>query len=399
MQSQLEQLEKDCGIEWREYAIGDLFEVGTGSLVDIKSAHAGKTPRVSVQTTDNGIYGYFDEPIENARYFENFVTVNFFGVSYYHPYRASVEMKVHTLKLKDRDFTQSVGIFFSTLLNKRFEGVFSYGNQLSSSKLKNDDIKIQLPTIIQNGTFLIAFDFIEQFIATLNAERLATLNAYLTVTKLKDYTLTAEERAALDELDAAALAGFNLKNLYGKSSRGSRLKSADRVDGELPFVTAGEKETGISAWIGNNVRVFSKNTVTIDMFGSAKYRDYNYGADDHVAVVHTEKLPKFAALFLTAAIHKSSHAGQFDYSRNFYASDADELNILLPVNPDNTPNYDYMGLVISAMQKVVIKNVVDYLDVRIEKTTEICWHSRCHSRVPLAGIQSNAKRLFDLWQA
>lgn len=24
------------------------------------------------------------------------------------------------------------------------------------------------------------------------------------------------------------------------------------------------------------------------MFGSAKYRNYRYGADDHVAVVHTE---------------------------------------------------------------------------------------------------------------
>jgi hypothetical protein len=30
-----------------------------------------------------------------------------------------------------------------------------------------------------------------------------------------------------------------------------------------------------------------------------------------------------------------------------------------------------MSLVISAMQKVVIKNVVDYLEVRIEKTGEI----------------------------
>ncbi len=43
----------------------------------------------------------------------------------------------------------------------------------------------------------------------------------------------------------------------------------------------------------------------------------------------------------------------------------------LPVKSDGTPNYDYMSLVISAMQKVVIKNVVDYLDVRIEKTGEI----------------------------
>ena len=128
---------------------------------------------------------------------------------------------------------------------------------------------------------------------------------------------------------------YRLDELFGKSTRGRRLKSADRIDGALPFVTAGETDTGISAWIGNDVHVFSKNTVTIDMFGSAKYRNYDYGADDHVAVVHAEKWHPHAVLFLTSAIHKSSHAGQFDYSRNFYATDADELKIQLPTITEN----------------------------------------------------------------
>ena len=179
LQSQLERLEKDYGIEWQENAIKDLFEIGTGSLVDIKSAKTGKIPRVSVQTTDNGIIGYFDESIENARYFENFVSVNFFGISYYHPYYASVEMKVHTLKLKHGDFTQAVGLFISAVLNSRFDGLFSYGNQLSSSKLKDDGIKIRLPMIAKSGKLQVAFDFIEKYIIMLKAERLAMLEAYL----------------------------------------------------------------------------------------------------------------------------------------------------------------------------------------------------------------------------
>jgi hypothetical protein len=106
---------------------------------------------------------------------------------------------------------------------------------------------------------------------------------------------------------------YRLEKLFGKATRGRRLKSADRIDGVLPFVTAGETDAGISAWIGNDVHVFSKNTVTIDMFGSAKYRGYQYGADDHVAVVHTEEWPPLVVLYLAAAINKSSNAGQFDY--------------------------------------------------------------------------------------
>nr|CAO90836.1 unnamed protein product [Microcystis aeruginosa PCC 7806] len=91
---------------------------------------------------------------------------------------------------------------------------------------------------------------------------------------------------------------FNLEELFGKSTRGKRLKSEDRISGTLPFVTAGEKDEGISAFIGNDVTVFSENTITIDMFGSAKYRNYKYGCDDHIAVVHTQKLPKPVAIFI-----------------------------------------------------------------------------------------------------
>ncbi len=100
--------------------------------------------------------------------------------------------------------------------------------------------------------------------------------------------------------------------------------------GNLPFVTAGERDEGISAFIANDVDIFLENTTTIDMFGSAKYRNYKYGCDDHITVVHTEKLPKPVAIFIASAIHKKSYTGEFHYGRNFYAKDADELTIWLP---------------------------------------------------------------------
>ena len=129
-------------------------------------------------------------------------------------------------------------------------------------------------------------------------------------------------------------------------------------------MTAGETDEGISAFIGNDVRIFPSNTTTIDMFGSAKYRNYNYGGDDHIAVVHTDKLPKFASIFVTTAIHKTSYNGQFNYGRNLYAKDADELNISLPVK-EQKPDYELMETLISAIQKLVIKDVVLYTDRKI----------------------------------
>ena len=266
-------------------------------------------------------------------------------------------------------------VFFSTLLNKQKERLLSILVRNVDNVFRNT--KISLP-VKKNGEIDFAFmeDFISQLeacrLSQLEACRLSQLEAYLLVTGLKNYTLTpAEEQALTDFQNGKVKWGeFNLENLYGKSTRGKRLKSADRINGDLPFVTAGEAETGVSAFIGNDVEIFAANTTTIDMFGSAKYRNYEYGGDDHIAVVHTEKINKYAAIFVTTAIHKSSYTGKFSYSRNFYAKDADELNIYLPTT-NNIPDYPMMEILISAVQKLVIKDVVEYADRKIEATKQI----------------------------
>jgi hypothetical protein len=240
--------------------------------------------------------------------------------------------------------------------------IYSYKNKLGGwNVVKNKHI--QLP--IKNSK--IDFEFMESFIAELEAERIAELEAYLKASGLKDYALTEEEQKVLDDFQNIEWQSFNLKKLFGKSTRGKRLKSADRIPGTLPFVTAGEADEGVSAFIGNDVDIFSENTTTIDMFGSAKYRNYKYGGDDHIAVVHTEKIPKLSSVFVTTAIHKTSYNGQFNYGRNFYAKDADELDILLPVK-NNQPDYDLMETLISAIRKLVIKDVVMYADRKIAAT-------------------------------
>ena len=249
---------------------------------------------------------------------------------------------------------------------------YDYGNKFNRESMNKT--KIQLPT--KKGK--IDFEFIESFIAELEAQRIAELEAqriaeleaYLLATGIKDYLLTNEEKVVLEGFDNLVWKTYNLANLFGKSTRGQRLKSTNRIKGTLPFVTAGEFNDGISAFIGNDVTVFSENTTTIDMFGSAKYRNYKYGGDDHVAIVHTEDLTKLTSIFVTTAIHKASYTGKFSYSNNFYAKDADELNISLPTI-NNQPNYKLMETFISAIQKLVIKEVVLYADRKIEATKSV----------------------------
>ena len=255
-------------------------------------------------------------------------------------------------------------LYFTTLFNKQKQRLLNVLVRDVDATFSN--AYIQLPT--KDGK--IDFEFMDACIRELEEERIRELSAYLTVSGLDNYKLSSEEKEALENLKSVQWKEYNLEKLFGKSTRGKRLKSDDRVNGSLPFITAGEANTGISDFIGNEVEVFSKNTITIDMFGSAKYRNYNYGGDDHIAVVHTEKIKPESAIFVTSAIHKSSYNGQFNYGHNFYAKDADALNIMLPTK-DGKIDFEFMELLISAVQKLVIKDVVLYADEKIQSTKKI----------------------------
>lgn len=314
-------------------------------------------------TTNNGIRGYI---IENDNYLNDAQTLSFaqdtFTV-FYQKEKYYTGNKVKVLKPIFAPVTEKILRFIVACFQCSLQ-TLSWGTGSTVSSI--EDIKVGMPT--NNGE--IDFDFMENFVAELEARRVAELEAYLLATGLKDYALTEEERNALDNYKTLKWSTYNLEELFGKSTRGKRLKGDDRIAGTLPFVTAGEACEGISAFIGNKVEIFESNTATIDMFGSAKYRNYRYGADDHVAVVHTEKIAYKAAIFTTSAIHKAAHTGKFDYGHNFYAKDADALDIMLPER-DGLPDYKYMETLISAIQKLVIKDVVLYADSKIAETKNI----------------------------
>ena len=343
-----------------------MFEIATGRDVIIGNVQNGNIPLISHQHDNNGISKKIAQ-ISNRRLFnfKNTLPLADRGVFLATTQNENFHIgtRVKALTFKDGEKSIKIREFIVACINKLQILFLDYASN-ATDNLPN--FKIQLPT--KKGK--IDFDFMESFIAELEAEHLAELEAYLSATGLKDYALTAEEQQVLNDFENVKWQTFNLEKLFGKSTRGRRLKSDDRIAGNLPFVTAGETDEGISAFIGNNVTVFSENTTTIDMFGSAKYRNYQYGGDDHVAVVHTENLPKFASIFVTTAIHKTSYAGLFSYSRNFYAKDADELNIALPIK-QHQPNYEIMETLISAIQKLVIKDVVLYAESKIESTKKV----------------------------
>ena len=371
--------EKLRAVKWGKYNINKLFsKIQVNSLkyktkdLPSKITENYCLPALTAGIENQGLNNYV--PYDGATVLKNVISISAnganTGATFYQSREFTVLQDAYAIQwiYNDNALTANQFLFITSCIAKTIYGNYEWTNKAGWERIKRNIIFLP-----QTSDGKIDFDFMEFFIAELESERVAELSAYLTVSGLDNYELSSEEENALKNYQLLKWDTYNLEKLFGKSTRGKRLKGDDRIAGTLPFVTAGEASEGISAYISNEVEVFEKNTTTIDMFGSAKYRNYKYGADDHVAVVHTEAVPMKAAIFVTSACHKAAHTGKFDYGHNFYAKDADALDIQLPTK-DGKPDYDTMAILISAVQKLVIKDVVLYTDRKIEKTKAITKH-------------------------
>ena len=140
--------------KWKEFSIGELFktelknnklQVPTGASIKKKNLIDGNVPRITVTGINNGIYGNFDCNIKTNDYriYENFISVSFLGTIFYHPYKASLDMKVHCLKPKNITLNKYTGLFFVTAIKASLRDS-SYADQLSSTVLPEMNIKLPI---------------------------------------------------------------------------------------------------------------------------------------------------------------------------------------------------------------------------------------------------------------
>ena len=342
-------------VEWGEFKIGDLFDSFNGN-VDIKKEHINGVGDYVITSgvTQNGIIGKTD--VEAKIFDENTITIDMFGFSFYRQFKYKMVTHARVFSLKPKFKTsENQGLFLVNsfhFLNKKF----GYENMCSWMKIKSE--QIQLP--VKNER--INFDFMENFITELKAEHISELEAYLSVSGLKNYILTAEEKQALEDFKNGKFefGDFTYQRIFSNIKQGRRLKKDDQVPGSIPFVMAGVTNAGVVNYISNPVASFPKNSITIDIFGNTFYRNYNFGAGDDTGVYWNDKTEysKELMLFFATSIEKSI-LGKFDFGKKLRSSQSLNFKMNLP-KENQQPNYKIMETLISAIQKLVIKDVVLY---------------------------------------
>ena len=324
-------------------------------------------PLVNAKNGVNGIM-YYGRPEDFESAEMTIDIVNDGAVStgnvYPQPQKTGVLYNAYLIKPKF-EISEKLLYFFSATIQKSIKLKFGYENKAGWEKVKQE--KIHLPT--QNGS--IDFAFMENFIAELEAERIAELEAYLQATGLQDYTLTKEEEKALQVFEGVMFEEFTYQNIFNKIIQGRRLRKEDQISGTIPFVMAGTTNTGVVNYISNPVASFPKNSITIDIFGNTFYRNYDFGAGDDTGVYWNDEkeYSKEIMLFCATAMEKSLF-GKFSFGKKLRSSQSVDFKMFLP-STQGVPLYAYMEVFIRAVQKLVIKDVVQYADRKITATREV----------------------------
>ena len=326
----------------------------------------GGHPYIVRQGSDNGQKGFIDE---DEIYLNDGNTISFgqdTATMFYQekPYFTGDKIKI--LKPKMERFGKDNAQFFLATMRRSFSN-FGWGtSSFSIEVIENQNIT--LPTTANNE---IDFDFMESFIRELEEERVRELQSYLAVTGLSDYTLTLSEQDALKGFETLEWREFRYDEIFNHIEQGRRLKKDDQKAGNIPFVMSGVTNTGVVNYISNPVASFPANSLTVDIFGNTFYRSFAYGlGDDTGAYWSDEKeYSKEEMLFFTAAIGKSL-AGKYSYGHKLRSSQSLGFKMLLPVR-DGAPDYAAMQDFISAVQKLVIKDVVKYAEDKINATKKV----------------------------
>ncbi len=335
----------------------------------------GKFPYVVRMSSNNGQKGFIHE---DEQFLNEGNTISFgqdTATMFYQekPYFTGDKIKI--LKSKDKRFNKKNAQFFILTMTKSFSS-FSWG--ASSFKVEIIEAqKIQLP--VKNG--VIDYPFMESFIKDLDAERIAELEAYLSATGLNDYTLTKEEENVLDKYKNIKWGEFRLGALFERIKTKKLPFKADELPKQiigkytLPCLTSSFKNQGLNYFAPKGEATILKNVISIPS-NSDVYRAYFQSNEFTVLsdayairwIFNDVKLLSNQYLFAVQCINKVTDLSIYSYKNKLGGWNVVKNKyIQLPIKNDK-PDYETMETFISAIKKLVIKDVVLYADSKIEAT-------------------------------
>lgn len=162
---------------------------------------------------------------------------------------------------------------------------------------------------------------------------------------------------------------FSVSSIFTNIERGKRLKKADHVAGETPYVSSTALNNGVDAFIAivPGTRVFS-NCISLansGSVGSAFYEPFNFVASDHVTHLKNDEFSEDIYLLLSSVLKKQGV--NFNFNREINDNRISKMQVMLPVNGDGVPDWEYMSSCVKSLKAYLLTRYKRYVEEQLIK--------------------------------
>ena len=322
------------------------------------------------------------------------------GITFYQDNEFAVLQDAYAIKLKNMEIpNEQVGLFLASCVNKILYGNFSWTYKAGWERVKG--MSICLP-VTSSGE--IDWKYMQERIAELEQERIAELEHYLVASGLNDYELTEDDKSILaTELfngdDATELPSENScrkearkfrvgdlfekvnPRFYGKPNTYIGRKSCTTTEPDathtIPLTCAKHDNNGVMYYGNSNLFESVANCLVMIRDGAVS-TGLVFAHEDPVGVLSHSYLMKCkddvsfrSLLYVSSVMTKTLYPRYNRSDPSYWDGKVENDRILLPVTYDGLPDWSFMEKYIRAVEKVVIKDVVDWKDEEIKKAKEL----------------------------
>lgn len=333
--------------KWKEFEIYDIFNHIRGKRQIAENRKKGTIPYYSASKHQNGLTDLISNPAFTVN--TNAIIYTTFGDAYYveKGFTCSDEITILTNKSLDK----YNGLFLCACINQN-RNKYCFGRKAFSNKIGRD--KILIPTS-ENGN--PDYEFMSNYIRNEFFKEIEDLKKYC------QNALLNINKKDIPKLSEKKWEAFNVNYIFPYIQRGKRLKKGDHKIGNIPYVSSTMMNNGVDNFISNKEGKKFDNCITIANSGSVGasfYHQYEFIGSDHITAFKNEKFNKYIYLFLATIVSRISDKYSFNREINDFRISNEK--VLLPVNEDGNPDYEYMEQYIKNIMCNQYKRYLDFLE-------------------------------------
>ena len=344
-------------VKWKAIYFSEVFDkIYIAKSTDLNKLDAGETVFIGRSSENNGLQDFVN--IESKKIVsKNCITVSMVGEprAFYHTYNFTCSQNILILR-NDNHLNKNVAMYLCSIINNYLiDKGYGYGYPVGLKRVLRNRIMLPVDTEERPD-----WEFMEDYIKQ---------EMKVQSDKVAVYYENKLMKLGFELLDLdVEWKEFWMEDILDIKS-GVRLTKADQIDGNIPFIGASDANNGVTEFVGNTNKSLDSNVLGVNYNGSVVenfYHSYECIFSDDVKRIkfkNVEYGDEFTYLFLKHMI--LSQKNKYPYGVQLNGNRLKNLKLLLPIDKNGEPHWEYMSNFIKKLEKENIEKTLNHIYIYI----------------------------------